>query len=173
MTGLSQSDLEAARNRLAAEREDTEARLGALQRDFESIVSSSVSAAGADDEHDPEGSSTAFDRQHVAALIRQAGDHLAEIARAEQRLDDGSYGTCERCGRPIGAERLAARPAAATCIGCAAARPRAIRLDNFGSDAGLGGHPAGLDRSGQGGVIAFVLVGGQVGEFGDAPLERW
>jgi DnaK suppressor protein len=33
---------------------------------------------------------------------------------------DGSYGTCERCGLPIGAERLAARPAAATCVRCAA-----------------------------------------------------
>ena len=97
-------------------------RLAALQRDFESIVSSAASAAGADDEHDPEGSSTAFDRQHVAALIHQARDHLAEIARAQQRLGDGSYGTCERCGRPVGRERLAARPAAATCIGCAAAR---------------------------------------------------
>jgi DnaK suppressor protein len=122
MTGLSASEQAAARNRLAGEREDTEARLAALQRDFESIVSSSASAAGADDEHDPEGSSTAFDRQHVAALICQAGDQLAEIARAEQRLDDGSYGTRERCGRPVGAGRLAARPAAATCIGCAATR---------------------------------------------------
>jgi DnaK suppressor protein len=122
MTGLSASEQASARNRLAAERADTEARLAALQRDFESIVSSSASAAGADDEHDPEGSSTAFDRQHVAALIGQARDQLAEIARAQQRLDDGSYGTCERCGRPIGAERLAARPTAVTCIGCAAAR---------------------------------------------------
>jgi DnaK suppressor protein len=122
MTGLSASEQASARNRLAAEREDTEARLAVLQRDFESIVSSSASAAGADDEHDPEGSSTAFDRQHVAALIHQARDHLAEIARAEQRLDNASYGTCERCGRPVGAERLAARPAAATCNGCAAAR---------------------------------------------------
>ena len=122
MNALSASERASARSRLAAEREDTEARLAALQRDFESIVSSSASAAGADDEHDPEGSSTAFDRQHVAALIRQARDHLAEIARAQQRLDDGSYGTCERCGRPVGGERLAARPAAATCIGCAAAR---------------------------------------------------
>ena len=118
MTGLSASEQASARNRLAAEREDTEARLAALQRDFESIVSSSASAA--DDEHDPEGSSTAFDRQHVAALIRQARDQLAGIARAQQRLDDGTYGTCERCGRPVGAERLAARPAAATCIRCAA-----------------------------------------------------
>jgi DnaK suppressor protein len=122
MTGLSASEQAAVRNRLAAELQDTEARLAALQRDFESIVSSSASAAGADDEHDPEGSSTAFDRQHVAALIRQAGDHLAEIARAQQRLDGGSYGTCDGCGGPVGAAGRAARPAAATCIGCAAAR---------------------------------------------------
>jgi RNA polymerase-binding transcription factor DksA len=122
MTGFSGLEQASARNRLAAEREGTEARLAALRRDFESIVSSSASAAGADDEHDPEGSSTAFDRQHVAALIRQAEEQLAQIARAEQRLDDGSYGTCERCGRPVGAERLAARPAAAMCIGCAGAR---------------------------------------------------
>jgi DnaK suppressor protein len=122
MTGISGPEQASVRSRLATEREDTEVRLAALQRDFESIVSSAASAAGADDEHDPEGSSTAFDRQHVAALIRQARDHLAGIARAEQRLDDGSYGTCERCGRPVGGERLAARPAATTCIGCAAAR---------------------------------------------------
>jgi DnaK suppressor protein len=122
MTGFPGSEQASARNRLAAEREDAEARLAALRRDFESIVSSSASAAGADDEHDPEGSSTAFDRQHVAALISQAEDQLAQIARAEQRLDDGSYGICVRCGRPVGAERLAARPAAAMCIGCAGAR---------------------------------------------------
>jgi DnaK suppressor protein len=122
MTGFSGPEKASARNRLAAEREDAEARLAALRRDFESIVSSSASAAGADDEHDPEGSSTAFDRQHVAALIRQAEDQLGQIARAEQRLDDGSYGICERCGRPVGAERLAARPAAAMCIGCASGR---------------------------------------------------
>jgi DnaK suppressor protein len=163
MTGVSPPDLEAARNRLAAEREHTEARLAALQRDFESIVSSSVSAAGGDDEHDPEGSSTAFERQHVAALLDQARDQLAEITGAMQRLDDGSYGICERCGRVISAERLAARPAAVRCIACAASR----RLH-----AGLGGHQAGLDRGGQAGVVAFVLIGVAGGEFGDGPLER-
>jgi DnaK suppressor protein len=108
----------AVRRRLAAERARAEARLAALQRDFDSIVS----ASGADDEHDPEGSSTAFDRQHVAALLSQAADQLAEITRAGQRLDDGSYGRCERCGLPIAAERLAARPTAAVCIGCAGGR---------------------------------------------------
>jgi DnaK suppressor protein len=122
MTGLSPPERAGARGRLAAEREQTAARLAALQRDLESIIASTASAAGADDEHDPEGSSTAFDRQHVAALAGHAKDQLAAIARADRRLDDGSYGRCERCGRAIGAERLAARPAAATCIACAAAR---------------------------------------------------
>jgi DnaK suppressor protein len=122
MTRLSPQERAAARNRLATEREQTAARLGALQRDLESITASTASAAGADDEHDPEGSSTAFDRQHVAALLDQAKDRLAAIAGAERRLDDGSYGLCERCGREIGAERLAARPAAATCVACAAKR---------------------------------------------------
>ena len=122
MTGLSPPERAAARSRLAAEREQTAARLAALRRDLESIMASTGSAAGADDEHDPEGSSTAFDRQHVAALLGQAKDQLAAIARADRRLDDGSYGQCERCGRAIGADRLAARPAAATCIACAATR---------------------------------------------------
>jgi DnaK suppressor protein len=108
-----------ARRRLAAERASAEARLTALRRDFDSIVD--ASAAGADDEHDPEGSSTAFERQHVAALLDQAAGQLAEIDRAGQRLADGRYGRCERCGLAIPAERLAARPAAATCIACASA----------------------------------------------------
>ena len=122
MTGLSPSDLKAARDRLAAEREQTQARLDALQRDFQSIVSSSVSAAGGDDEHDPEGSSTAFERQHVAALIDQAREQLAEIGGALKRIENGTYGICERCGGPISPERLAARPAAVRCIACAATR---------------------------------------------------
>ena len=113
---------DAARRRLAAQRASAEARLAALRRDFDSIVDSS--AAGADDEHDPEGSSTAFERQHVAAQHGQAENQLAEIDRAGRRLADGRYGECERCGLPIPAERLAARPAAATCIACASAGGR-------------------------------------------------
>jgi DnaK suppressor protein len=106
-----------ARARLAAERDGAEARLRALTRDFDGIVGS---AAG-DDEHDPEGATNAFERQHVAALIDQARRQLADIDTALGRLGEASYGTCERCGRPIGAERLRARPAARTCITCAAA----------------------------------------------------
>ena len=45
--------------------------------------------------------------------------HLAEVDAALERVAAGTYGTCVRCGQPIGAARLEARPVSATCIGCA------------------------------------------------------
>ena len=109
------------RELLAAERSDAAARLAALQREFAGVVDSGT-MANADDEHDPEGATLAFERQHVAALVRKAHDRLAGIDAALGRLDAGSYGTCTRCGEPVGAGRLAARPAAALCIRCAGRR---------------------------------------------------
>jgi len=110
-----------ARERLAAERAATLERLSGLEREFQGIVES-AGAAGTDDEHDPEGATVAFERQHVAALIGQAREHLAQIDAAVRRLAAGSYGRCEHCGQPIGAARLAARPVAASCISCAGRR---------------------------------------------------
>ena len=104
-----------ARAALAAARERAVARLASLEREFGGIVEA---AQGADDEHDPEGATLAFERQHVAALAQAAREHLADIDAALSRLAEGSYGTCQTCGQPIGAERLTARPAARTCIGC-------------------------------------------------------
>jgi DnaK suppressor protein len=106
---------------LAAERASTLERLSGLEREFRGIVES-AGQAGTDDEHDPEGATIAFERQHVAALIGQAREHLGQIDAAMARLADGSYGRCERCGQPIGADRLAARPVATTCMNCAGRR---------------------------------------------------
>jgi RNA polymerase-binding transcription factor DksA len=106
---------------LAAERSRTVARLAGLERDFRGVVES-ASLTATDDEHDPEGATLAFERQHVAALLSQARDHLAAVGAAERRLAGGSYGRCERCGGPIAPGRLAARPTATTCINCAARR---------------------------------------------------
>jgi DnaK suppressor protein len=110
-----------AHERLAAERARTLERLGALERERRGIIESS-GPAGTDDEHDPEGATIAYERQYVAALIGQAHQHLGQIDAAMARLAEGSYGRCERCGQPIGAARLAARPVASTCVSCAAGR---------------------------------------------------
>jgi DnaK suppressor protein len=114
---------ESVRERLAADRADTVAQIAALRRDFDGIVEANALVA-IDDEHDPEGSSTAFERAHVAALLAQTRDHLDDLDRALERLERGDYGRCEGCGEPIPAERLEVRPAASTCVRCAAARPR-------------------------------------------------
>jgi RNA polymerase-binding transcription factor len=98
---------------LAAARERALARLAALEREFGGIVAAARDA-GTDDEHDPEGATLAYERQHVAALADAARAGLAEIDAALDRLAGGSYGTCQACGASIGPRRLAAR----TCVGC-------------------------------------------------------
>jgi len=55
----------------------------------------------------------------VAALEGEAATELEAIDRALQRLADGSFGICTRCGESVGAARLAALPSAATCVKCA------------------------------------------------------
>jgi DnaK suppressor protein len=108
-----------ARTRLEAERQRVHGRLAALTGDYASVVAASLDT-NADDEHDPEGATIAFERSQIGALVAQARAHLAEIDLAVERLDDGTYGTCERCGDAIPAGRLEARPTARRCVACAA-----------------------------------------------------
>jgi RNA polymerase-binding transcription factor DksA len=106
---------------LEAERDEALRRLTGLTGDFDEVVAASRDA-NADDEHDPEGTTIAYERSKLAALVRQVQGHLAEGEAAIDRLAAGRYGICERCGQPIAKARLEARPAARACIGCAAAR---------------------------------------------------
>lgn len=107
---------------LRAERQTTLARIGALAGELDDIVTASA-GSNIDDEHDPEGSTIAFERAQIATLLREARAYLGELDRAAARLEAGDYWACERCGGPIAEERLAARPASRTCVGCAD-RPR-------------------------------------------------
>ena len=109
------------RELLLAERARARERAAALEREFAGL-SEAASSAGTDDEHDPEGATLAFERQHTAALLEAARQQTAAVDAALRRLEAGRYGVCDRCGQPIGVDRLAARPTAATCIRCAAAR---------------------------------------------------
>ena len=103
---------------LLAEQARARERVAALEREFAGLAEA-ASSAGTDDEHDPEGATLAFERQHAAALLESAREQVAALDLALERLAQGRYGVCDRCGRPIGQERLAARPAARTCIECA------------------------------------------------------
>ncbi|MGC9963292.1 MAG: TraR/DksA C4-type zinc finger protein [Acidimicrobiales bacterium] len=64
------------------------------------------------------------ERGEAEALAVQLQDALAEVLSALKKLDDGTYGMCERCGKPISAPRLEAKPATRLCIDCASATRR-------------------------------------------------
>ena len=106
------------RSLLEDERASVVRRLAALSHDFDEVVASSRDS-NADDEHDPEGHTIAFERSQIGALVRQVRHHVAEVDAALGRVDAGTYGVCARCGRPIAEARLEARPTARTCVGCA------------------------------------------------------
>jgi DnaK suppressor protein len=114
-------NVDALAEQLAAERIRAIEQIALLTADLNEIINASTSVA-TDDEHDPEGATIAFERAQVAAILDQARGRLADLDRAIVRLREGTYGRCEVCGQPIAPERLAARPAARTCIVCASRR---------------------------------------------------
>jgi DnaK suppressor protein len=107
-----------ARDRLLAERAAAQAQLTELTAGVAAIVAASEGSNN-DDEHDPEGSTIAFERAQTQALGDGMRRRLAEIDAALERITGGRYGVCVACGRPIPAERLAARPSADRCVVCA------------------------------------------------------
>ncbi|MDQ0363751.1 TraR/DksA family transcriptional regulator [Catenuloplanes indicus] len=106
------------RDELVRLRAGTAAEAARLAADLEALFAASRDS-NADDEHDPEGTTIGFERAQLTALLAAARERIAEVDDALRRVDAGSYGVCERCGRPIAAERLAARPFARFCISCA------------------------------------------------------
>ncbi|MEX1178290.1 MAG: TraR/DksA C4-type zinc finger protein [Nitriliruptor sp.] len=103
--------------RVLADRDRALARIAALERDLAVLFEATQDAP--DDEHDPEGATIGFERAQVTALLTAARAHLAELDDIAARVADGTYGTCERCGTAIAAERLEARPTARRCVACA------------------------------------------------------
>jgi len=103
---------------LRQRRADAVALLATLEHDFAAVVTASGDS-NADDEHDPEGATIAFERAQLDSTIADLRAQLAQLDAALERVAAGTYGICEVCGLPIPPERLAARPAARTHVACA------------------------------------------------------
>ncbi|WP_307802997.1 TraR/DksA family transcriptional regulator [Frigoribacterium sp. PvP032] len=89
-----------------------------LLTDMEAVAEARE-GANVDDEHDPEGSTIAYERSQLDAVRRSALERAADAEAALGRLADGTFGRCERCSARIGPARLEARPTARLCIDCA------------------------------------------------------
>jgi DnaK suppressor protein len=96
----------------------TDEQIASLSRTFDDIVDA-ADLTSTDDEHDPDGSTIAFERSQVSSLLRQARRDRAALDATLGRIDDIEFGTCEHCHTFIGIERLLALPSARRCIACA------------------------------------------------------
>ncbi|KJL32095.1 TraR/DksA family transcriptional regulator [Microbacterium oxydans] len=103
--------LYALRAQAVARVESTAAALAALMHDRE--------GANDDDEHDPEGVTLSSEWSRLSGLAEAAASELQQVDDALARTDAGTYGICARCGKPIPAARLDARPFAEYCVVCA------------------------------------------------------
>lgn len=65
-----------------------------------------------------EGDSEIFEREKNAALIAVLERRLVDIEAALKSMEKGDYGICQRCGKPIEAERLEVKPDATMCLSC-------------------------------------------------------
>jgi RNA polymerase-binding transcription factor DksA len=110
--------MDGVREWLEVQRQQAIQSLASLTGNFDEVVTASRDT-NADDEHDPEGATIAFERSQLAAHVAHVQGHLTEVKGAIERLDAGTYGICERCGQAIGKARIEARPAARECVRCA------------------------------------------------------
>ncbi|WP_142064502.1 TraR/DksA C4-type zinc finger protein [Pseudarthrobacter sp. B4EP4b] len=108
-------DFERFRILLEEERARKVALLPALRADIVS-ANSARQNSNVDDEHDPEGSTIAFELSQASALLKQSSAGLDEVDAALARIADGTYGTCAVCGEAIAEGRLEARPWTPFCI---------------------------------------------------------
>jgi DnaK suppressor protein len=115
---VSTIDGEQYRNRLEEEKQRLQHALGFLERENPGSISDELGEIndGADDNHLGDTATATFDRELDDGLEEGAQQTLDEIEAALQRIADGTYGTCEACGEPIAAARLAALPWARLCI---------------------------------------------------------
>ena len=81
------------------------------------------SGDGAGDDQADTGSKT-FERENELSVAANSQAMLLQAEHALARMEDGSYGGCERCGNPIGKMRLQAFPRATLCVSCKAREER-------------------------------------------------
>jgi DnaK suppressor protein len=106
--------------------------LGSLQRreteleeaSFDDTQSGMTGEVGLDDDFADAGTAT-FERERDLSIRNNIRDLIDQMTRAIRRIDEGTYGKCERCGRPIDAARLKALPHALLCMDCKRREERA------------------------------------------------
>jgi RNA polymerase-binding protein DksA len=123
-TRLSGQELKDFAERLRSERDELSDQLSTIEDQSFATTQSDLSGdVGVDDESADAGTAT-FEREKELSIEQNVRDLIAKIERALKRIDAGTFGVCEICGKPIEKARLKALPYADLCIKDAQAQSR-------------------------------------------------
>ncbi len=113
---LTKKEIDELQARLQQERAELEVQLATIEDTSFATTQSDLSGdVGLDDESADAGTAT-FEREKDLSIEQNVRDLLQKIDRALKRIEEGSYGLCERCGRPIEKARIKALPYVDLCI---------------------------------------------------------
>ena len=113
---FTKKELSDLRARLLEERKDLEEQFHELEESsFSGNQSELTGEMGFDEEYADAGTAT-FERERDLSLVNNVRDLMERIDKALAKIDEGTYGLCERCGKPIEKARLKALPYANLCL---------------------------------------------------------
>jgi DnaK suppressor protein len=123
-TKLTKKEIADLRARLEQERQELQEQLATFEEETFAATQSDLSGdVGLDDESADAGTAT-FEREKDLSIENNVRDLLQKNERALRRIDEGTYGICERCGKPIEKARIKALPYVDLCIKDAQAQSR-------------------------------------------------
>jgi len=123
-SSLDKKEIEDLRELLRSERADLAAQLATIEENSFAASQSDLSGEVAFDDETADAGTATFERERDLSIEENARDLMAKIDRALERMADGSYGVCERCGKPIEKARIRALPYVDLCIKDAQAQSR-------------------------------------------------
>ena len=121
---LTVKELEELRERLVTERRELQTQLETLEENTFAASQSDITGEVAFDDETADAGTATFERERDLSIGNNVRDLLAKIDRALGRMDAGTYGLCDRCGRPIEKARIKALPYVDLCIKDAQAQSR-------------------------------------------------
>jgi DnaK suppressor protein len=106
------------RGALEARRVEIQGEIDQMDAELRSIGADQEDEKGSLGNHLAEDGSNVMEAERLTTIGGDLRDILAQVDAALQRMDEGTFGTCQRCGKPINPERLEAFPYVAYCIDC-------------------------------------------------------
>jgi RNA polymerase-binding protein DksA len=117
-------ELEELRDRLLEERAELESQLATIEETSFAASQSDLSGEVSFDEENADAGTFTFERERDLSIENNVRDLIGKVDRALARMDEGRYGICSRCGKPIEKARLKALPYVDLCIKDAQAQAR-------------------------------------------------